>query len=165
MADPEITSNWGRVLLEKLAVFGHRNWVVVADSAYPAQSRHGIETVVTGADHLDVVKSALAAIQTAKHIRPKIHADLEQEFVTESDAPGITKFREELKKCFGSSRIDRIAHEEVIAKLDQAAGLFQVLVLKTTLTLPYTSVFFELDCGYWNEAAEHRLRNVIASRL
>jgi hypothetical protein len=29
------------------------------------------------------------------------------------------------------------------------------------MTIPYTSVFFELDCGYWNAAAEQRLRKAI----
>jgi hypothetical protein len=29
------------------------------------------------------------------------------------------------------------------------------------MTIPYTSVFFELDCGYWNADAEQRLRQLI----
>ena len=33
-------------------VMGHRNWVVVADLAYPAQSRAGIETIATGVANL-----------------------------------------------------------------------------------------------------------------
>jgi len=32
------------------------------------------------------------------------------------------------------------------------------LLLKTKLTLPYTSVFFRLDCGYWTDEAETQLR-------
>jgi len=32
-----------------LPLFGHRNWIVVADSAYPAHSMPGIETIVSGA--------------------------------------------------------------------------------------------------------------------
>jgi len=35
---------------------------------------------------------------------------------------------------------------------------FNVLIIKTNLTLPYTSVFFQLECGYWNAAAEENLR-------
>jgi hypothetical protein len=42
--------------------------------------------------------------------------------------------------------------------LDEAGKTFNVLILKTNLTLPYTSVFLELDCGYWSEEAEQRLR-------
>jgi hypothetical protein len=47
--------------------------------------------------------------------------------------------------------------------LDRAAGLFRVLIVKTNMTIPYTSVFLELDCAYWNADAEKRLRSAIKS--
>jgi hypothetical protein len=37
-----------------------------------------------------------------------------------------------------------------------------VLVLKTRLTIPYTSVFIRLECGYWSADAEKRLRAAMA---
>jgi hypothetical protein len=30
------------------------------------------------------------------------------------------------------------------------------------MTLPYTSVFLQLDCGYWSADAERRLREAMA---
>jgi len=39
-------SNWEEILKDRLQLFGHRNWLVIADSAYPAQSRPAIETIV-----------------------------------------------------------------------------------------------------------------------
>ncbi len=48
--------------------------------------------------------------------------------------------------------------EELIGKLDEAGKTFHVLLLKTNLCLPYTSVFLQLDCAYWNADAEKRLR-------
>jgi hypothetical protein len=39
-----------------------------------------------------------------------------------------------------------------------------VLILKTNLRLPYTSVFIELDCGYWSPEAERRLRDKMERR-
>ena len=33
---------WRDKLTQNLSVMGHRNWIVVADSAYPAQNRPGI---------------------------------------------------------------------------------------------------------------------------
>ncbi len=54
-------------------------------------------------------------------------------------------------------------HEQIIARLDQAAQVFRVLIIKTDLTIPYTTVFFELDCGYWSAEAEQRLRQAIWS--
>ena len=42
-----------------------------------------------------------------------------------------------------------------------AGATFRVLIIKTDMTLPYTSVFCELDCGYWSAAAEQRLREAL----
>jgi hypothetical protein len=33
-----------------------------------------------------------------------------------------------------------------------------VLILKTSATIPYTSVFLQLNCRYWSDDAEARLR-------
>ena len=49
-------------------------------------------------------------------------------------------------------------HDDIIAALDAAARRFRILVIKTPLSLPYTSVFVELGCGYWSADAEARLR-------
>jgi D-ribose pyranose/furanose isomerase RbsD len=152
---------WEMTLKERVASYGHRNWIVVADAAYPLQSRSGVETLVFSAEHIDVVKAALTAIQAAKHIRPNIYMDLELDFVAESDAPGVSKLRNDLRMCFDEAAIHRMLHEEIIAKLDQAGSMFEILVMKSNLVIPYTSVFFELDCGYWDGDAEQRLRGMM----
>jgi hypothetical protein len=48
--------------------------------------------------------------------------------------------------------------EELISRLDEVAKTSRILMLKTTLKLPYTSVFMELDCGYWSREGEAALR-------
>ena len=53
--------------------------------------------------------------------------------------------------------------QEIISKLDEAGKTFHILVLKTSLTIPYTSVFVRLECGYWGADAEKRLRAAMAS--
>jgi len=57
--------------------------------------------------------------------------------------------------------VSHIPHERIIHELDQCARLFKILVIKTGMTIPYTSVFFELDCGYWNAEAEERVRQAM----
>ena len=47
--------------------------------------------------------------------------------------------------------------------LDEAGQTFRVLIIKTDMTLPYTSVFLQLDCGYWTAEAEKRLRETMAA--
>ncbi|MGO9433040.1 MAG: RbsD/FucU domain-containing protein [Terracidiphilus sp.] len=147
-------SRLGRLLL----LWGHRNWIVVADAAYPAQSNPGIETIATGAEHLEVLKTTLDAIANGKHVKAKIYLDAEFKLVSEQDAPGVTTYRQRLARLIGGRDAETMRHDEIIAKLDQSGKLFRILVLKSNLTIPYTSVFLELDCRYWNNDAEERLR-------
>ena len=151
-------SDWEMDLKRTLPLFGHRNWIVVADAAYPAQSKAGIETVVCGAGQTEAVGKVLRAIEACTHVRAKVYVDAELSHVTEKDAPGIGAYRAELEKLLDGAAVKRIPHEEIIYKLDASAAVFNILILKTTLTIPYTSVFFELDCGYWSAEAEARLR-------
>jgi hypothetical protein len=153
--------SWRQVLARRLPLYGHRNWVVIADSAYPAQSKPGIETVLTGASQLEVVEEALAQIDKCKHLRPNVYLDAELPYVEEGDARGVTRYRERLKRLLGRRSVSELPHEKIIDRLDSASGKFHVLVLKTEMTLPYTSVFLELDCGYWGAAAEKRLREAL----
>jgi hypothetical protein len=153
-AEPE----WQQRAAEQLPLLGHRNWIVIADSAYPWQSREGIETIATGDDQLAVLRWVLEAIEKAGHIRPTIHLDAELPYVLEEEAAGISAYRQELESLLADSTKYSLPHEEIIAKLDESATTFRVLILKTNLKLPYTSVFMQLDCGYWGADAEARLR-------
>ena len=153
-----VVVNWQQILEERLAVFGHRNWIVVADSAYPAHSRGGIETVATNRDQLGVLEAVLARLTISRHVKPIVYTDRELESVPESDAPGIAEYRRKLADLLSGQPVSTLPHEEIIALLDQAGKTFHVLILKTDLTIPYTSVFIQLDCAYWTEDAERRLR-------
>jgi len=156
---------WVELLEQRLPLYGHRNWIVVADSAYPAQSRQGIETVYTGAGQLEVVDAVVHVATTFRHVKPSVMTDEELDFVEEKDAPGISEYRLRLAALLQPEYQRRVLpHEQIIAKLDSAAAMFKVLVLKTTLAIPYTSVFFELDCKYWTADAESRLRQTLSSR-
>jgi hypothetical protein len=154
---------WRATLDERLPLLGHRNWIVVADSAYPWQSSPGIETVDSGAGHVEVVRGVLEAVAGSRHVRPVVHLDAELPLVAEAHAPGITACREELAVALGGLAAVSLPHEEIIAKLDAAGRAFRVLLLKTTLALPYTSVFIELDCAYWSAEAEAALRGAVAA--
>jgi L-fucose mutarotase/ribose pyranase (RbsD/FucU family) len=144
-----------------LPLFGHRNWIVVADAAYPAQSKPGIETIVANADQVHVVRRVIEAILSCSHIRANVYADKELAFVEEIDAPGIAEYRKQLDAALYGAKVSHIPHDEIIHKLDLSAEVFRILIIKTDMTIPYTSVFFELDCGYWNAGAEERLRQAM----
>jgi hypothetical protein len=143
---------------------GHRNWIVIADSAYPWQSSEGIQTLVTGTDQFSVVKEVLSALGRAPHVKPRIYLDAELPSVPEAEAPGVTRYRDELRRTLPQQAFASLPHEQIIAKLDAAGKTFRVLVLKTELTIPYTSVFIELDCGYWSAESERRLRESLKAK-
>jgi hypothetical protein len=150
---------WKKILYERLPLFGHRNWIVVADAAYPTQSSPGIETIVSGVSQQVAIKTVLAHLRASKHIRPVVHVDWELALVDEKDAPGIDSYRNWLKGALKGLSVTMTPHDEIISKLDHAARMFSILIVKSTMTIPYTSVFLELGCGYWDADAEARLRS------
>ncbi|MFU8893961.1 MAG: RbsD/FucU domain-containing protein [Luteolibacter sp.] len=146
---------------EELALLGHRNIIVVADSAYPLQSNPAIETRHIGGEQIERIIEILAKIQAAPHVNPIVMVDAELEHVAEEAAPGIAAYRAGLDKALEGAEVRKLPHIDIIRRLDESAQLFKVIILKTDAVLPYTSVFFELDCGYWNAEKEKSLREAM----
>jgi L-fucose mutarotase/ribose pyranase (RbsD/FucU family) len=151
-------SPWEKKLLAELPALGHRNWIVVADSAYPAQISPGIEVVVSNEDHFTVLAKVFKALDASRHVRPKIYLDKELSYLSDDLAPGIEACKSRLDAMLAGREVKPVLHEELIARLDEVAKTFRVLMIKTDLALPYTSVFMELDCGYWSPGSEQKLR-------
>jgi hypothetical protein len=154
----EDKEGWEAKFSAALPALGHRNWVVVADAAFPLQISPGMEVVVSGEDHFAVLDKVLKALGQTKHVRPKVYLDKELDFVPEELAPGMDACRKRLKGMLAAYGAKPVLHEELIARMDQVARTFRILMIKTNLTLPYTTVFLELDCGYWGPGAEAKMR-------
>jgi len=152
------TASWEAKFLADLPALGHRNWVVVADAAFPLQISPGMEVVVSNEDHFTVLEKVLKALDGTKHVRPKVYLDKELDFVPEELAPGMEACRKRLMDMLVKYEAKPVLHEELIARMDQVARTFRILMIKTNLTLPYTTVFLELDCGYWGPDAEAKMR-------
>lgn len=155
---------WENILKDRLRLYGHRNWVVIADSAYPAHSKQGIETIVADDDQTAVIERAFSILRECTHVKPTIYTDEELRFVPEEDAVGVTTYREQLAGLLAGYEASSLRHEEIISMLDRVGETFRVLLIKTRMRIPYTSVFVELECGYWNAQAEKRLRAVMRSK-
>ena len=155
---------WQTKVQQELPLLGHRNWIVIVDSAYPLQSSPGIETVETGTDQLTVVREVLQSIAHSRQVRPVVFMDAELPYITEQQARGVTQYRSEIKAVLGTLPVHSVPHEQLIHKMNQAGNTFHILILKTTLTVPYTSVFLRLDCKYWSDAAEQELRQQMRNR-
>jgi hypothetical protein len=160
---PSEPTPWRERVDQAMPLLGHRNWILIVDSAYPLQSSIGIETIETDADQLEVVRYVLGSMGRSIHVRPLITMDAELPFVTDQDAPGASTYRAEIGDLLRAYPVQSLPHEKVIANIDEASRQFHVLVLKTRMAIPYTSVFIRLDCKYWSADAEARLRSRMAA--
>src|SRR6202142_2514142 len=154
---------WQTRLGQILPLLGHRNWIMIVDSAYPLQSSAGVETIETNTDQTQVIRQVLGSIDKSIHVRPIVYMDAELPFVTEKDAPGVTAYREGIKKVLAGQKITSLPHEQIIAKVDEMGKTFHIVVLKTTMTVPYTSVFLQLNCKYWSDDAEAQMRKAMTA--
>jgi len=157
-------SGWKAKVDESMPLLGHRNWILVVDSAYPLQVSPGLETVETNASQIEVTRYVLDAIGKSIHVRPNVFMDSELPFVPEDDAPGVTQYRSEIDTLLRDYQVQSVPHEKLLSDIDQAGRVYHVLILKTRLAIPYTSVFLQLDCKYWSADAEKRLRAHMAAK-
>jgi hypothetical protein len=87
------------------------------------------------------------------------------QFVTNQQAPGISAY---LKKIDGILMAAGVPHKQrmhinSIHLLNEDGKIYKILILKTNLTMAYTSVFLHLKCGYWSNADEAALRKIMAA--
>jgi hypothetical protein len=158
-----VPSGWQAKVTRDLPLLGHRNWILIVDSAYPMQSSTAVETVETNANQLDVVRYVLAAVESSIHVRPDVFMDAELPFVSEDDAPGVDAYKAQIGKLLEAVPVGSVPHEKMISDIDDAGKLVHILVLKTKLAIPYTSVFIRLNCKYWSDDAEERMRTRMAN--
>lgn len=141
-----------------MALLGHRNWIVVTDMAYPLQSNPGITTLFAPESYAEVIGEVNALIKDAPHVFAHIYQDQEQTRLSEELAPGWDEYKESVGKVLGAEDVKLVPHEDLIKRLDEVSNLCQVIIIKTSLTIPYSSTFFELDCGYWDAEREAKIR-------
>lgn len=152
-------SNWIYEFRSVLPLLGHRNWILIVDKAFPLQSASGMRYMDTKQELLPTIKDVLAEInENTPHIKPIVYNDLELDYITEDMVGGIDNFRNQMNGILQKYPVQTLLHEEVFAKLAEASKLFEVVVLKTETIIPYTSIFVELDCGYWPNDKEEQLR-------
>jgi hypothetical protein len=157
------SSNWQTKLHQQLPLLGHRNWILIVDSAYPLQVSPGTETIETGATQLTVASAVLTALDHSNHVKPIIYLDAELPYVPQQSYPELNAYRENLKKTLQGRPIQSLPHEKILGKISEAGKDYKILVLKTTMTMPYTSVFLQLDCKYCTDEGEQKIRQAMKS--
>lgn len=151
--------SWQEEIRAELPLLGHRNWILIVDKAYPAPNNPDITVINTGASMIDVVREVDSLLRGQPHIRPIVYQDAEFNYLDEELVGGIETYRKDIKALWGERTVQEIPHGEIFKKIDEASQLFKVVVLKTESLLPYTSIFLELDCGYWDAKREETLRS------
>ncbi|MGJ1516700.1 RbsD/FucU domain-containing protein [Sphingobacterium siyangense] len=165
LGDPPLKPDWKDLFSQQLPLLGHRNWILIVDKAYPAPATKNMLIINTGRKMPEVLDTALRLLDKQTHIRPVFYQDKELGYLDETIAPGLKAYQESLKKLLPNIKLTPLMHEEVFAKMDKAAQLFGVVVLKTESTLPYSSLFIELDCKYWDADRERILRQRLADQV
>jgi hypothetical protein len=157
------SSDWKAIVQNRLSLYGHRNWIVVADSAFPAYAESGIETIAVNEDLPSVLKYVAHAISSSRHVRATVFVDQELQFIEEYDYPGVTQFRQQIAAEFAKEQVSSMPHADIMNKVDEAGKTYRILFLKTTATIPYTTVFMRLDCGYLSDGVERKIRAAMAA--
>lgn len=155
--------DWHAIVQNRLPLYGHRNWIVVTDSAFPVYAAPGIETIVVNEGLPSVVKYVAKAISSTRHVRATVFLDQELRFIDESDYPGVSELRGQIVALFPPDQMSSIPHADAMARIEEAAKTFRILFIKTSATIPYTSVFMRLDCGYLSDKVEGKIRAGMAA--
>jgi len=158
---PPVQADWKEVLQNDLNLLGHRNWILVVDKAFPEQSSPGMKYFYVEQDLLSTLDYVLEALDSSSHVKPVIYQDRELSYISEAQVKGIEQFRSDATRLLEGRAVQTLLHEEVFKMLDESSSLFRVLVIKTSCTLPYTSVFMQLDCSYWGPENERVLREMM----
>ena len=155
---PVAEQSWKAAVEQKLDLMGHRNWILVVDKAFPEQSSPGMTYVYVDQGLVPVLEEVLGMVAAGGHVSPVAYRDLELNYLSDKEVPGIESLRSESDRLLSGHPVRFLLHEEVFSLLDESSSLFTTLVIKTNCTLPYTSVFLQLDCAYWSPEDEKALR-------
>jgi len=91
-------------------------------------------------------------------VTPSFSTARELSFVSNDRAPGIDDLREQLNEALHGHKARQMDNRSLTLLAQSDASKYAILVLKSKTALPYSSVFIELDSGYWDRESEDRLR-------
>ena len=137
---------------------GIGNWVIISESSFPAHSGRGVRTVNVDSEIPQVLDFVVDYFDHSQNVTPNFNTARELPFVENDRAPGIDEYRKLLKKSLHGHTIREMDHDSLALLAQRNSGKFAVLVIKTTTALPYSSIFIELDTGYWDRDSEDALR-------
>ncbi|MFT3992268.1 MAG: hypothetical protein QM680_12750 [Luteolibacter sp.] len=154
-------ADWEKAIDRQVQQLGYRNWIIIAEASYPAQNRPGIHQVTTDKEIPEVLDYVLQSMEQTENVRPRVYVTRELRSLENDFAPGIDGFRSKLKNSMHGHETTELDQQSLVTLTQDANRSFDVLVIRTPTALPYTSVFMELQPGYWDSDSESRLRQRI----
>jgi L-fucose mutarotase/ribose pyranase (RbsD/FucU family) len=155
-------SNWKAAVANQVEQLGYSNWIVIAEASFPAQNRAGVHQVRADADISEVLTYVLDTLEQTQRVRPHPYLPRELRSLENDFAPGIDEHRKRIQIALRSHETTEIEQQSLLTLLEDANRSFDVLVIRTPTALPYSSVFLELQPGYWDSESESRLRDRIS---
>ncbi len=152
---------WQAAVDRQAGQLGYRNWIVIAEASFPAHSRPGVRQVTAPVDVPEALDYILKTLEQTETVRPQIYVTRELRSVENDFAPGIDDLRKRLEGSLHGHETTELDQKSLLTLLEDANRSFDVLVIRTHTALPYSSVFLELQPGYWDVDSETRLRQRI----
>ncbi|MEN8773679.1 MAG: hypothetical protein ABF379_14055 [Akkermansiaceae bacterium] len=149
---------WAAVVEREVDALGIQNWIIIAESSFPVVSRGGVRTLVVDGEVPEIVDYVVNHLEKSETVTPSFNIARELPFVSNDRAPGIDQFRKQLKEALHGHQVRQMDNRSLTLLSHSDASKYMVLVLKSKTALPYSSVFIELDSGYWDRDSEDRLR-------
>ena len=158
---PEIEQkppSWKESLQSAVADLGAKNWIVVTEKAFPIPEAEGVQVVHADAELPEALLEVFDSIESEGHIWPRIYNLREFKHLEEDYAPGVGKLRTQKEQVFAGRKMQEITARTANLIFLAAVKKYRVLIVKTESAYPYSSVYMELDSGYWNGVSEDALR-------
>lgn len=152
---------WKGAVERHVAELGFRNWIVIAEASFPAYSRAGVHQVPANVEVPEALSYVLETIDQTQHVRPNVYLTREMRSMSNDVAPGIDEMRAKTQQALAGIEATSLDQESLMSLLADANRSFDVLVIRTNTALPYSSVFIELQPGYWDAESEQQLRERI----
>ncbi len=155
-------NTWQAAVDRQAGQLGYRNWIVIAEASFPAQSRPGVRQVNASVDVPEALDYVLKALEQTENVRPQLYVTREIRSLENDFAPGVDELRKRTQVSLHGHETTELDQQSLLTLLEDANRSFDVLVIRTTTALPYSSIFLELQPGYWDVDSETRLRDKIA---
>jgi hypothetical protein len=151
-------SPWKAAVHRHTSQLGFRNWIIIAEASFPAIGRTGVMQVPANVEIPEAFDYVLNVIDESQHVKPSIYFTRESQVLENDAAPGIDLLRQKVRQSIQEMPTTTMEQDSLLTVLQDVNRSFDILIIRTNTTLPYSSIFIELQPGYWDAEAEEKLR-------